>query len=100
VRKIDLHTFEQYSMNQHYRARDNQSHTGLFHQGQLLDQQDMGQLLPTLAILKAQVKAAGWGGRPCSEWDGFVLSLQKIKDNIKNTNAEKLHCKFIHVSRT
>lgn len=49
-------------MNQHYKARDNHGLAHLFYQGQLLKQQDVGQLLPMWAIPKAQVKPAGGGG--------------------------------------
>lgn len=83
-------------MNQHYKARDNQGFMGLFYQGQLLEQQDVGQLLPMWAILKAQVKPAGWGcGRALNGIDLFC-PWRKIKDNTENINSEKLHHKFIY----
>lgn len=84
-------------MNQHYKARDNHGLAHLFYQGQLLKQQDVGQLLLMWAIPKAQVKPAGWrgGGRALNGIDLFC-PWQKIKDNIENINAEKLHHKFIY----
>lgn len=53
-------------MNQHYKTRYNQGLKGLFNQGKLLKQQDMGQLLPPWTILKAQVK-------PAEGWEGVVM---------------------------
>ena len=84
-------------MNQHYKARDNQGLMDLFYQGQLLEQQDVDQLLSMWAILKAQVKPAGWGGGHAPNRIYLFCPWRKIKDNIESNSAEKLHRKFIYM---
>lgn len=84
-------------MSQHYEARDNQGLVGLFYQGQLLKQQDVGQILP----IPEGTSSTSWVGGGCA-LNGIDLFCpwQKSKDNTENPTAEKLCCKFIHVSRT